>query len=282
MSKLFTVIIPCYKNSIFLTSCIDSVLKQSYPQIEIIVCEDCGGGFDVDYYQDYIANHKKTNIKQFCVYSNPENYGTVKNINCALKQSHGYFVKIIASDDALMTPDALVKVALEFEKTDAECLLSDVLLCDEQLHSVSKAKSAFLKNINKMSATECFKRLCVRNRINAVGVFFKKSFFDANGLFDEKYKLLEDWPTWLRIYDRGDRIYYYPFIATKRRMAVGVVSNNNPDFLADRRRVFFDIIKPNKEKIGMVIYIKSLIGAYVFTNQSFRKVYYRLKKGDAQ
>lgn len=93
MAKLFSVIIACYKNSNLLTSCIDSILCQTYPAVEIIICEDCGGNFDADYFQKYIEEKKLNNIVRQIVYSNPENYGTVKNFNCAIKQSKGEYIK---------------------------------------------------------------------------------------------------------------------------------------------------------------------------------------------
>ena len=282
MSKLFSVIIPCYKNSSLLTSCIDSILSQTYPAVEIIICEDGGGNFDAGFYSEYIVNNKSRNIIRQTVYSNPENYGTVKSLNCAIKQSKGEYIKIIAADDALASSDSLENVAKKLDVIQEECLLCDVLLCDNELTPVETAKSDFLNDINSLSSEECFRRLCIRNRINAVGVFFKRSFFEHNGFFDEKYRLLEDWPTWLRLYSRGEKIHYYQYVATKRRMAVGVVANNNPYFLADRRLVWSDIIKPNRKIVGMKLLIKSYVGAYLFTTPLLRKVYYKFRKGDAQ
>ena len=282
MNKLFSVIIPCYKNSELLSDCVDSILNQNYPAIEIIICEDCGGNFNIDYYKEYIERNKSDNIIRYKVYSNPENYGTVKSLNCAIKESQGEYIKIIAADDALASNDSLDEIARRLDEIKEECLLCDVMLCDDKLAPVETAKSDFLSDMSKLDSEDCFRRLCIRNRINAVGMFFKRSFFDNHGLFDEKYRLLEDWPTWLRLYSRGERIYYYQYVATKRRMAVGVVANNNPYFLADRRLVWSDIIKPNRKIIGTGLYIKSYIGAYFFTIPLFRKVYYKFKKGDAQ
>lgn len=43
---LVSVIIPTYKRSDSLCRCIDSVLNQTYPNIEIIVVDDNGEGTD--------------------------------------------------------------------------------------------------------------------------------------------------------------------------------------------------------------------------------------------
>ncbi|MDE5977732.1 MAG: hypothetical protein K2G70_04615, partial [Turicibacter sp.] len=145
------------------------------------------------------------------------------------------------------------------------------------LNAIRKYSSKFIDNISTLSPDECFEKLCIRNKINAVGIFFEKRFFDENGYFNEKYRLLEDWPTWLNLYKHNRKIDYYPYIATKRRISTGVVANNNPYFLADRRLVWTDIVKPNKHKIKLSTFIRAGIGAYLYTTPFLRSAYYRIR-----
>lgn len=57
----------------------------------------------------------------------------------------------------------------------------------------------------------------MRNGIVAGGVFFNAEFFEKFGFFDERYRLLEDWPTWLRLAKKGIRIEYYPVYEGEHR-----------------------------------------------------------------
>lgn len=278
MNKRFSVIVPCYKNSQYLQDCIDSIIEQDYDEIELIVAEDGGGNFDADYFRHYIENNKKENVVRYEVYSNECNYGTVKNLNHALKKSTGRYIKLIAADDILATSNVLSGVAPAIEKSSDGCIVGDVLMCDNNLNVLYKFESDFYTDISRLSAKECFKRNCIRDKINAVGVFFRKDFFEKYGLFDERFRLLEDWPTWLKLFDEGGKIEYCSYIVTKRRVGTGVVANNNPYYLSDRRRVWKNNIKKARKKIGLFLYCKSYIAAYFYSNSFMRKIYYRIKK----
>lgn len=277
MNEIFSIIVPCYKNSNLLIECLDSILNQDYKQMELIICEDAGGGFDSSFFEDYIEKNKKQNLIRYEVYSNPENYGTVKNLNYAIHKTCGNYIKIIAADDVFADNSVLTKVMFAIHSSKNGCVLCDVLLCDSDLNVIKKYNSKFIDNMSTFSSEKCFEELCIRNRINAVGIFFERRFFEENGYFNEKYRLLEDWPTWLNLYKRNRKIDYYPYIAAKRRISTGVVANNNPYFLADRRLVWNDIIKPNKCKIKKSTFIRAGIGAYFYTIPFLRSMFYMVR-----
>ena len=46
MKEMFSVIVLSYNNSQYLKGCLDSIFKQTYPNIEIIVADDCSNSFD--------------------------------------------------------------------------------------------------------------------------------------------------------------------------------------------------------------------------------------------
>lgn len=278
MNKRFSVIVPCYKNSQYLHDCIDSIIEQDYDEIELIIAEDGGGNFDADYFRGYIENNKKENVVRYEVYSNECNLGTVKNLNCALRKSTGRYIKLIAADDALAAKNVLSGVASAIEKSSDGCIVCDVIMCNNELKFLYKYESDYYNMIAQMSPDDCLKNNCIINRINAVGIFFRKDFFEKYGLFDEKYRLMEDWPKWLELYDAGGIIEYYPYTATKRRVATGVVANNNPYYLSDRRKIWKYNIKNTKKKIGLGLYIKSFIAAYFYSNSFMRKIYYKIRK----
>ena len=101
MTPLVSVIIPVYKKLDLLKDCVDSVLEQDYPRIELIIADDSSDDFDTLFWEKYVADHKTNNIVRFVVYSNKNNLGTVKNLNNALKLSQGEIIKAIAGDDSL-------------------------------------------------------------------------------------------------------------------------------------------------------------------------------------
>lgn len=53
---------------------------------------------------------------------------------------------------------------------------------------------------------ELFQTLAVSNIVSAAGTLLRKAFFTELGGFDEDYRLLEDWPAWLRLAREGYEI----------------------------------------------------------------------------
>ena len=87
--ETISVIILSYKNFDYIYEAIDSVFEQSYPSIELIIADDCSENYPGELLQKYIQENKRKNILSCCVYSNSTNYGTVKNLNTAIKISLG-------------------------------------------------------------------------------------------------------------------------------------------------------------------------------------------------
>ena len=272
----FSIVVACYNNQDYLEDCLSSILKQTYDDIEIIVVDDHSAVFDINRIINYIENNRLENLSRLVVYQNPDNFGTVKSVNGAIRITLGEYIKSIAADDALYDEMVLQKVYEQMRMADSKIVLFDVMRCDEKLNNIEVYQSDFLEKVNDLSSEQIFKNLCIRNRISATSVFFKKSFFEQYGYFDEKYRLLEDWPTWLRYVLNGGKIVYKKILTTKYRVNAGVVGNCNVQFLMDRKRVFYDIIKPQKKKIGRVLYYKAMISANIISNVPLRKTYVKV------
>ena len=99
--NLVTVIILSYKNTDGVYTTLESVLSQIYPALEIIIADDGTPGFDgeVAPLRRYIDEKKGQNIQNAIILHPRENKGTVKNINGAIRASHGEYVKLIGADD---------------------------------------------------------------------------------------------------------------------------------------------------------------------------------------
>ena len=87
MDELFTVCVTHYNQMNFVYSALDSVLRQDYPSIELIVADDASEEFDKKAIEEYIKQNKGANIKKVQIIANKKNLGTVKNLNNVLKNA---------------------------------------------------------------------------------------------------------------------------------------------------------------------------------------------------
>ena len=89
-----SVIVPVYNTSKYLNICLDSILKQSLQEIEIIAIDDNSKDESLQILQQYAS--KYPNIR---VYHNTENKGQGFTRNLGMKLARGEYVGFVDSDD---------------------------------------------------------------------------------------------------------------------------------------------------------------------------------------
>jgi hypothetical protein len=179
----------------------------------------------------------------------------------------------LAADDTLYDSEALMNASNALNHNCSGIVTSRVMKCDSMLTPISIFNNRFQKHLPQMTSGECFKELCVHNDIIAVGVFFSKSFFENYGYFDERYKLLEDWPKWLSVTRQGCQIGYANFTGTKYRSNVGCATSVNDIYLQDKRQTFRNEIYPYRSELGSLLILKAKIVLLVRNSVFVRKVY---------
>ncbi|MET7456208.1 bifunctional glycosyltransferase family 2 protein/CDP-glycerol:glycerophosphate glycerophosphotransferase [Streptomyces sp. NPDC005574] len=116
----FSVIVPAYKVQAYLHECLDSVLRQSYPDLELIAVDDrspdaCGAVID-----EFAARDARVRPVHLA-----ENQGLGRARNAGLAEATGDYVLFLDGDDTL-TPDALRSIADRLKETGEP----DVLVYD--------------------------------------------------------------------------------------------------------------------------------------------------------
>ncbi|RSS21172.1 bifunctional glycosyltransferase/CDP-glycerol:glycerophosphate glycerophosphotransferase [Streptomyces sp. WAC08452] len=116
----FSVIVPCFKVQGFLRECLDSVLDQSFRDIEVVAVDDCspdGCGAILD---EYAALDERVRVLHL-----EENVGLGRARNAGLPLATGDYLFFLDSDDTL-TPGALRAMADRLaEAEDPDVLVFD-------------------------------------------------------------------------------------------------------------------------------------------------------------
>ncbi len=93
MNKLISVIIPIYNSEKYLTKSIESVINQSYSNLEIILINDGSTDNSISLCQKYMTRDKRV------VFIDKANEGVSKSRNLGIDISHGQYLMFIDSDD---------------------------------------------------------------------------------------------------------------------------------------------------------------------------------------
>ncbi|MET8408243.1 bifunctional glycosyltransferase family 2 protein/CDP-glycerol:glycerophosphate glycerophosphotransferase [Streptomyces sp. NPDC005195] len=116
----FSIIVPVFRVQGFLRECLDSVLEQSYTDLEVIAVDDCspdGCGAILD---EYAARDPRVRVLHL-----PRNVGLGRARNAGMPHAGGDFLLFLDSDDTL-TPGALRAVADRLDETgDPDVLVFD-------------------------------------------------------------------------------------------------------------------------------------------------------------
>lgn len=176
MKDLISVIIPTYKRELELKRAIDSVLNQTYKNIEIIVVDDNGIGSEWQKKSQKIMKNyiKNKNIQYIC---NKSNLGGALTRNIGIEKSKGKYIAFLDDDDEYYSTK-LEKQINVFKKQDNPKLA--LVYCysesyDEHNNKLNEYKYEYNGNCLFESMCNCIAAtsqwLCIREYLINVNKF---------------------------------------------------------------------------------------------------------------
>ena len=111
--NLVSVIIPVYNSEKYLEECLDSILNQTYENIEIIAIDDGSEDSSLDILKKY-----STKIRIFP----QENQGLASSLNLGISKIKGIWIKWFSPDD-VMYPYTIETLVDEIKKHDKDTIL---------------------------------------------------------------------------------------------------------------------------------------------------------------
>lgn len=178
---LVSVLIPAYNHENYIQETIESIINQTYPNIELIILDD--GSKDKTW-------EKITELKPKCEnrfvkihFETKQNEGTCMTLNKLLKLSSGEFVYIIASDD-LAKPQAIEK-EVEFLQNNSDYALAvgDNEYVDSMGKQIFRTLKAFTSNIKNAKYKTVKEFLSSKLKID----FLSDDFGSYKTLYKENY-----------------------------------------------------------------------------------------------
>lgn len=115
MQVLVTAIIPVFNNIKTLRRCVESVLAQTYPNLEIILVDNCSTDSSDVLCDDFRESDRRVRVLH------EKNEGVSATRNQGVRLANGEYITFIDSDDHI-TPDYIEKLVAAIEKDD--CILA--------------------------------------------------------------------------------------------------------------------------------------------------------------
>lgn len=120
MKDLITVVVPCYNVEKYVDKCLESIMNQTYKNLEIILVEDCS----TDNTYDIIKKYPKKD-KRITIIKNEKNSGLSFSRNAGIKAAKGKYISFIDSDDYI-TENFYEELLTAMKKEKAEVAICDM------------------------------------------------------------------------------------------------------------------------------------------------------------
>lgn len=186
-----SVIIPVYNVEKYLARCLDSVIAQTFSDIEIICINDGSTDNSAEILSEYAKKDKRIKI------ITQENSGVVAARNNGIASSVGEYIYPLDGDD-IIAPMTLEKLYNAMVSGYGDVITSRVVCFG------AESGEMILPKPNKLN-------FCIANcSVNAA--LFRKSDFELTGGYDTAYSVaLEDYDLWLNfVYGHNKKFYRVP------------------------------------------------------------------------
>ena len=178
---LVTVGLLSYNYSIYIEEALNSIVAQTYKNIQLIIIDDCSTDSSVEVISKWIVDH---NVQcEFIIHK--ENFGICKSCNDILSLAEGKYITLFASDDIMN------KERIERQVTEMEILDNEYGLCYSDAEIINECGeykglySTVFKTGDFNEGNIFYKYFVQGFRIAAPTLFFKKDIFNKIGFFDE-------------------------------------------------------------------------------------------------
>ena len=256
IEPLVSVIVPCYNHEKFVQQTIESIINQSYKNIELIVIDD---GSTDNSPQILKELSKKYNF----YYIHQKNIGLPATLNKMIKIAKGKYISIIASDD-ILTPDKIYILVHEFLKLsnkyamvcgnakfiddngDEFCFGKDIKTDCTFLDYFTKTRNDF----NFKNSFGEYQTLLKKNYIPAMSTLVLKEKLIEVGLFEENIPL-EDWNMWLKLTQKYKIKYVDEIVAYYRWHE----TNSIKTMITELQLIKYTILEREKEycySVGLI------------------------------
>ena len=206
MASKISVCIPVYNGKSFLEESLDSVLSQTYADLQILIVDDGSTDGSVELIQEFASRDSRIEL-----HVNAHNLGLVGNWNKCIELASGEWVKFQFQDDT-MKEDALEKMLSLANDSKVRLVLTD-----REYVANSKSDNRTLRKYGKVKKLSYFipetrvvqpDEMCEIANVDLFQYNFlgepilgliRKDIFNSYGTFDELFKQLVDFEFWLRI-----------------------------------------------------------------------------------
>ena len=215
MEPLVSIASTCYNHAKFLDEYFDSVLSQTYENIEIVIGDDNS----TDGSQDILKKYQRKYPNRIKILLNKENVGITKNASNVLKNCKGKYIALMSTDD-LMLPKKIEKQVNVLEENEK------INICFHELEVIYEDGSSILfSKINKITPTRGSIKEIIKygTFMGSCSVMVRRKNI-PHYFFDKRIQIASDWKFLIDTIKDGE-FFFINEVLGKYRRHKGNVTN---------------------------------------------------------
>ncbi|MFA6216035.1 MAG: glycosyltransferase [Candidatus Omnitrophota bacterium] len=239
---LISVIIPTYNRADLICQAIDSVINQSYKNVEIIVSDDGS----TDNTQEILNGYK--NKIRYLYY---EHVGCSNARNKAIKESKGEYVAFLDSDDRWYPEKLKKQIDLLSSNPELGMVISEVEILNANNKKISFSDIKKTVKKEELGVKEVLKMLLEKKSTTCSYMLTKKKILEDVGLFSESLTTAEDVDIMLKVsmnykiglivqplvkYKKSANSLSNQLVTKNRLKVIDNFSRDNPEFVARNKK----------------------------------------------
>jgi glycosyltransferase involved in cell wall biosynthesis len=254
LSGLVSVVIPLYNKESYIVATLQSVMNQTYPNIECIIVDDGSTDKSVEIASKFISDYKLS----WSLISQ-KNSGQTKARNCGIHQAKGEYIAFLDSDDLWPANKITLQVEAFEDNPKSVLILSSYAIFSEE-KSISRVVRH--KKSKKMN-TRWLDMRGFGGGLESLGLVRKKTL-DQIGSFDESLSTSSGLDLSLRL-EKVGKIVLLPGIGLYYRLSTGQWHTNMDPLVKD-----MEILAHRYGGKRLVRIRKRQASYFYWTNQSNR------------
>lgn len=198
-----SICIVTYKSADTIVDTLDSVYAQTYPNIELVVSDDCSPDNTVEVVSEWIKEHKERFVRTELV-TIEKNTGVSANYNRASAACRGEWIKDCDGDDLLMPDCVQTYVDYIAEHPDVVYVFANGRCFGPDVEYVKILASHFAPDFfdwDKQKQLE-YLYLCGSPIFSSSAFYNRQKCIDLGFKNDERIPNYEDRPKWIRLIEQ--------------------------------------------------------------------------------
>lgn len=250
-----TVLVLCYNSGNTVIETLESIRKQTYPYIHLLVSDDCSEDDTYEKVKGWVEKYN-SRFLTYRLLKTKYNLGVSLHMNICVENVNTEWFKGLAADDVLF-PDCIEKYMRFISTHSCRGMIYAKHLSfnntgDQPYYWIDYEEQKYQRQFAKLGAEKQYKNIIKREVLCSPTCFTNRDDVLKVGGYDSRIRNIEDWPIKIKLLANGYKMNFMDEYTVMYRVGDSVSRSNDiyfkPEFIELEKKVKMIYCYPNAKK----------------------------------